>query len=99
MTAADASDATPNVGDLQLFRYEGGETIVASKTVYPTGLQGSFTCSESVKNAEAMVSKTVTVSNQDGSTIADAEDFVTGFAAAAFTNLEAYDLFLSSPTK
>ena len=89
MTAADASDATPNVGDLQLFRYEGGETIVASKTVYPTGLQGSFTCSESVKNAEAMVSKTVTVSNQDGSTVADAEDFVAGFAAANFTNLEA----------
>ena len=89
MTAADAADTTPNVGDLQLFRHEGGATIIQSKTVYPTGLQGTFTCSESVKNAEAMVSKTVTVSNQDGSTVADAEDFVTGFAAANFTNLEA----------
>ena len=89
MTAADAADTTPNVGDLQLFRHEGGATTIISKTAYPTGLQGTFTCSESVKNAEAMVSKTVTVSNADGSTIADAEDFVTGFAAANFTNLEA----------
>ena len=89
MTAADAADTTPNVGDLQLFRHEGGETIISSKTTYPTGLQGKFTCAESVKNAEAMVSKEVTVSNLDGSTIADAEDFVAGFAAANFTNLEA----------
>ena len=89
IASADAADTTPNVGDLQLFRYEGAETIISSKTVYPLNLQGKFTCSESVKNAEALVEKIVTVANQDGSTIADAEDFVTGFAAANFTNLEA----------
>ena len=89
MASGDALDTTPNVGDLQLFRFEGAETIISSKTVYPLNLQGKFTCSESVKNAEALVEKIVTVANQDGSTIADAEDFVTGFAAANFTNLEA----------
>ena len=32
MTAADAADATPNVGDFQLFRYEGGATTITSNS-------------------------------------------------------------------
>ena len=36
MTAADAADTTPNVGDFQLFRYEGGATTITSLLTQPT---------------------------------------------------------------
>ena len=83
------TDVTLRVGDFQLFRYEGGETIVQSKTVFPTGLQGSFIMAESLKGVSTLSSKTVTVSNLDGSTVADAEDFVSAVSSAGFTNVEA----------
>jgi len=84
-------DTTPNVGDFQTFRYEGGETIISSKTTHPTFTHNeTFTVRESLKNQEALdTAKTVTVQSSDGSTLADKEDFVTAFAAAGFTNLEA----------
>ena len=84
-------DQTPNVGDLQLFRYEGGVTTISSKTTHPTFVDAeTFTVRESLKNQEALdTAKTVTMSSSDGSTVADKEDFVTAFAAAGFTNLEA----------
>jgi len=85
------SDTTPNVGDFQLFRYEGGQTIISSKTTHPTFTHNeTFTVRESVKNQEALAAaKTVTIQSSDGSTLADKEDFVTAFTAAGFTNLEA----------
>ena len=85
------ADDTPNVGDFQFFRYVGGETIIQSKTTHPTFVDSeTFTVQESLKNQSALDSaKTVTMSSSDGSTVADKEDFVTAFAAAGFTNLEA----------
>ena len=85
------SDTTPNVGDFQLFRYEGGQTVIRSKTTSPSFTAGdTFTVRESLKNQEALdTAKTVTMISGDGSTLGDAEDFVTAFTAAGFTNLEA----------
>ena len=79
------------LGDFQTFRYEGGETIIQSKTVYPSFTAGeTFKVQESLKNQEALdTAKTVTMISGDGSTLGDADDFVTAFAAAGFTNLEA----------
>ena len=88
---SSGADTTTNVGDFQLFRYEGGQTVISSKTTYPSFTAGeSFTVRESVKNQEALAAaKTVTMISGDGSTLGDAEDFVTAFTAAGFTNLEA----------
>jgi len=87
----DETDTTTNVGDFQLFRYEGGATVISSKTTYPSFTHNeTFTVRESIKNQEALATaKTVTVQSGDGSTLADAEDFVTAFTAAGFVNLEA----------
>jgi hypothetical protein len=90
-TVDGQSDSTTNVGDLQLMRYEGGVTTISSKTTYPsTTANETFTVRESLKNQEALdTAKTVTMVSGDGSTLGDADDFVTAFAAAGFTNLEA----------
>ena len=84
-------DTTPNVGDFQIFRYEGGETIINSKTTFPSFTAGeTFSVQESLKNQEALdTAKTVTMISGDGSTLGDADDFVTAFSTANFTNLEA----------
>ena len=93
MTANDlgGADTTNNVGDFQLFRYEGGETIIQSKTTFPSFTAGeTFSVQESLKNQEALdTAKTVTMISGDGSTLGDADDFVTAFSTANFTNLEA----------
>ena len=85
------SDTTPNVGDFQLFRYEGGTTVISSKTTFPSFTANeTFTVRESLKNQEALdTAKTVTMISGDGSTLGDADDFVTAFTAAGFTNLVA----------
>ena len=55
MTAADANDSTPNVGNFQFFRYEGGTTKITSKLTSPSFTSSeTFTISESRKNQEAM---------------------------------------------
>ncbi len=93
MTANDlgGADTTNNVGDFQIFRYEGGETIINSKTTFPSFTAGeTFSVQESIKNQEALdTAKTVTMISGDGSTLGDADDFVTAFSTANFTNLEA----------
>ena len=72
MTAADATDSTPNVGDFQFFRYEGGTTKVTSNSTAPSFTSSeTFVISESRKNQEAM-STAVTITL--GGTGAD--DFV-----------------------
>ena len=90
--AKGESDQTVNVGDLQLFRYETtGATIISSKTTSPSFTANeTFTVRESIKNQEALnASKTVTMVSGDGSTLGDADDFVTAFTSAGFTNLTA----------
>jgi phage tail sheath protein FI len=85
------SDSTTNVGDFQIFRYEGGETIISSKTTHPTFTHNeTFTVRESVKNQEELAAaQTVTIESSDGSTLADKEDFVSAFNGKGFINLEA----------
>jgi hypothetical protein len=88
MTAADADDSTPNVGDFQFFRYEGGATTITSNETSPTFTSSeTFIIQESVKNQEALASaKTVTL----GGTGAD--DFVAAVSAAGLTNVTATKL-------
>jgi hypothetical protein len=85
------SDITPNVGDFQLFRYEGGQTVISSKTTHPTFTHNEqFSVQESLKNQEALAAaQTVTIQSSDGSTLADKEDFVSAFNGKGFINLEA----------
>ena len=88
MTTADAADATPNVGDFQLFRYEGGATTITSNSTSPTFTSSdTFKIQESVKNQEAL-SSAVTVTL--GGTDADA--FVAAVSAAGLTNVSATKL-------
>ena len=85
MTAADAADATPNVGDFQLFRYEGGATTITSNNTSPTFTSSNtFKIQESVKNQEAL-SSAVTVTL--GGTTAD--DFIAAVNGAGLTNVSA----------
>jgi hypothetical protein len=88
---AGQQDTTPNVGDFQIFRYEGGTTVIQSKTTSPSFTANeTFTVRESIKNQDALDSaKTVTMVSGDGSTLGDADDFVTAFSDANFTNLTA----------
>jgi len=72
ITAADALDTTPNVGDFQLFRYEGGQTTVTSLLTSPSFTSSeTFTIKETRKNQDGF-STAVTVTL--GGTGAD--DFV-----------------------
>ena len=91
MTSGSTTDTTNNVGDFQIFRYEGGTTVIESNTTFPSFTAGeTFSVQESVKNQQALnTAKTVTMISGDGSTLGDAEDFVTAFSTAGFTNLEA----------
>jgi hypothetical protein len=88
MTAADSTDSTPNVGDFQFFRYEGGATTITSNETSPTFTSTeTFTIQESVKNSNILAAaKTVTL----GGTTAD--DFVAAVSAAGLTNVSATKL-------
>jgi hypothetical protein len=88
MTAADAADSTPNVGDFQFFRYEGGATTITSNSTSPTFTSSeTFIIQESVKNSSTLAAaKTVTL----GGTSAD--DFVAAVSAANLTNVTATKL-------
>jgi hypothetical protein len=63
ITAADALDTTPNVGDFQLFRYEGGATTVTSLLTSPSfTATETFTIKETRKNQDGFsTAVTVTV--------------------------------------
>ena len=90
-SAVNDTDTTLRVGDFQTFRYEGGETIIQSKNTSPSFVKAeTFVVAESIKGQAALdTAKTVTLGGPGDSTISDSEDFVTAFAAAGFTNLEA----------
>ena len=91
VTEQSGLDATPNVGDFQIFRYEGGQTVISSKTTFPSFTHNeTFSIQESVKNSSTLASaKTVTVKSLDGSTAADNEDFVAAVNGAGLTNVVA----------
>ena len=79
------SDTTPNVGDFQLFRYEGGTTKITSNSTTPTFTSSeTFTISESRKN-DTSLSSAITITL--GGTDADA--FVTAVNAAVDANASA----------
>jgi len=85
ITAADANDTTPNVGDFQLFRYEGGATTITSLlTTYSFTSSETFVIQESVKNQEALNSSvTVTLSGTG------VDDFIAAVNGAGLTNVSA----------
>jgi hypothetical protein len=91
VTEQGGLDATPNVGDFQIFRYEGGQTVISSKSTFPSFTHNeTFSIQESVKNSSTLASaKTVTVKSLDGSTAADNEDFVAAVNGAGLTNVVA----------
>jgi len=90
VTEESGFDSLPNVADFTFMRYEGGTTEVQSKLTHRTGLQGTFTIQESTKGSETLSSAvTVTVTNLDGSTIADQNDFVAAVNSAGLTNVSA----------
>jgi len=88
MTAADASDTTPNVGDFQLFRYEGGVTTITSNNTSPSFSSGNtFTIKESIKNQEALSSAVTVTLTGTG-----ADDFIAAVNGAGLTNVSASKL-------
>ncbi len=94
-SSVDSANSSGNLGDFQMFRYEGGETVIISKNTNPSFTHNeTFTVRESIKNQSALDSaRTITVQSGDGSTAADSEDFVTAFntpsSGGAHTNLVA----------
>ena len=88
--AVDDGDTTLAVGDFQVFRYEGGETVIQSNNTSPVFVKDeTFVLAESIKGQAALSSKTVTIVGPGDSTGSDAEDFVTSISNAGFTNIEA----------
>jgi hypothetical protein len=85
MTAGDAADATPNLADFQLFRYEGGATTITSNNTAPSFVSSEkFKIAESVKNQEAL---NTAVEITLGGTGAD--DFIAAVNGAGLTNVSA----------
>ena len=85
MTSGDANDSTPNVGDFQLFRYEGGATTITSNNTSPSFTSAEkFKIAESVKNQEGLNSA---VEITLGGTSAD--DFIAAVNGAGLTNVSA----------
>ncbi len=103
-SSVDSANSSGNLGDFQIFRFEGGETTIVSKNTNPSFTHNeTFTVRESIKNQSALDSaRTITVKSQDGSTLADSEDFVAAFnnptSGGAHTNLVA-DLVTSGEYK
>jgi len=85
MTAADANDSTPNVGDFQFFRYEGGATTITSNNTSPTFTSSEkFKIAESVKNQEGLNSAVEITLGGTG-----VDDFIAAVNGAALTNVSA----------
>jgi hypothetical protein len=85
MTAADASDTTPNLADFQFFRHEGGATTITSNSTSPSFTSSEkFKIAESVKNQEAL---NTAVEITLGGTGAD--DFIAAVNGAGLTNVSA----------
>jgi len=80
-----AFDATDKAADFQLFRYEGGKTVVTSNDTAPTFTNGNtFYISESVKTSGTMSTPVLATVNGTA-----ANDFVAAISAAGLTNVSA----------
>jgi len=85
MTSGDATDSTPNVGDFQLFRYEGGATTITSNNTSPSFTSAEkFKIAESVKNQEGLNSAVEITLGGTG-----ADDFIAAVNGAGLTNVSA----------
>ena len=85
MTSGDATDSTPNVGNFQLFRYEGGATTITSNNTSPSFTSAEkFKIAESVKNQEALNSAVEITLGGTG-----ADDFIAAVNGAGLTNVSA----------
>ena len=85
MTSGDANDSTPNVGNFQLFRYEGGATTITSNNTSPSFTSAEkFKIAESVKNQEALNSAIEITLGGTG-----ADDFIAAVNGAGLTNVSA----------
>tara|TARA_Y100001937_G_scaffold27547_1_gene39638 strand:+ start:2040 stop:5447 length:3408 start_codon:yes stop_codon:yes gene_type:complete len=85
MTSGDAADSTPNVGNFQLFRYEGGATTITSNNTSPSFTSAEkFKIAESVKNQEALNSAIEITLGGTG-----ADDFIAAVNGAGLTNVSA----------
>ena len=84
-TVDGQQDGTPNVGDFQLFRYEGGTTTITATSTAATFTGGNtFTIRESLKNQEALnAAVSITLSGTA------ANDFVADINGAGLTNVSA----------
>ena len=82
ITAADSLDTTPNIGDFQLFRYEGGQTTVTSLLTSPSFTSSdTFTIKETRKNQDGFsTAVTVTLAGTG------ADDFVAAVNAKVNAN-------------
>jgi len=90
ISGTDETDVTPNVGDLQLFRYEGGVTTITSNTLTPSLTSGhTFKLYESIKNQEALQISSTPLVTLGGT---DADAFVAAVSAAGLTNVTATKL-------
>lgn len=81
-----AFDSTDNLGDFQVFRYEGGKTIIVSKTAAAT-----FTAGHSIKIAESLVGQAALEEQSETVTLGGTAntDFVAAINGAGFTNIVA----------
>ena len=79
-----AFDSTDNLGDFTVFRYEGGKTIITSKTAGAT-----FTAGHSIKIAESLVGQAALEEQSETVTLGGTAntDFVAAINGAGFVNL------------
>ena len=82
--AFDSTD--DNVGDFQVFRYEGGKTTITSKVAAAT-----FTAGHSIKIAESLKSQAALEEQSETVTLGGTAntDFVAAINGAGFTNISA----------
>jgi len=90
MTAADATDTTPNVGDFQLFRYEGGTTSATSLVTAPSFTSTeTFTIKETRKNQEGFsTAVTITLAGTGADDFIAAVNAKVNASASATTTTE-----------
>ena len=100
MTAADASDTTPNLGNFQLFRYEGGTTKITSNATSPSFTSGdTFTIKESRRNQESLSSEiTITLGGTDADAFVAAVNAKVNSSALASSTTELINIRASKLT-
>jgi len=100
ITNNDANDSTPNVGNFQLFRYEGGVTKITSNSTSPSFVSGeTFTIKESRKNQAALSDAiTITLAGTDADAFVAAVNAKVNSSALATSNTELINIRASKLT-